>query len=84
MGRCDVSLEVCSRYAGKSLTIVDTRFNTAHSAVLVPICLAAVLFAVFLVIEGRIASHPIIPLRVFTNLTSAGVLAVTFLLGSAY
>lgn len=52
--------------------------------VLVPIVLAAVLFIVFLVIEGRIASHPIIPLRVFTNLTSAGVLAVTFLLGSAY
>ena len=45
---------------------------------------AAVLFIVFLVIEGYMASHPIIPLRVFTNVTSAGVLAVTFLLGSAY
>lgn len=55
-----------------------------RSSVLAPIVVAAVLFIVFLVIEGRIATHPIIPLRVFTNLTSAGVLAATFLLGSAY
>jgi hypothetical protein len=64
----------------RSIVADSAQFPT----VLVPLVLSAVLFVVFLVIEGKIASHPIIPLRVFTNAASAGVLAATFLLGSAY
>lgn len=38
----------------------------------------------FLVWEAKVAKHPIIPMKVFKNVTSAGALAVTFLLGSVY
>lgn len=61
-----------------------TLLKSMSITVLAPMISAAVLFVAFLFIEGRVASHPIIPLRVFTNVTSAGVLAATFLLGAAY
>jgi hypothetical protein len=34
-------------------------------AVLVPIVLAGVLFVGFVIWEGKVASHPVIPLKVF-------------------
>jgi len=43
-----------------------------------------VLVVAFLVWEARIAKHPIIPMKVFKIVSSAGVLAATFLLGSVY
>ena len=44
---------------------------------------AAALLVVFLLIEGRFASHPLVPLRIFRSPTVAGADAVMTLLGLA-
>jgi EmrB/QacA subfamily drug resistance transporter len=53
------------------------------AGVLVPLALAVALIAAFLVIEGRIAKAPIMPLRIFRMPTLRAANVVIFLLGSA-
>jgi MFS family permease len=44
---------------------------------------AAVLLGIFLAIEGRLASHPLVPLRIFRSRTLSGANVVALLLGLA-
>ncbi len=53
------------------------------SGVLIPLAVSLVLIASFIVIEGRIAKAPLMPLRIFSMPTLRAANIVIFLLGSA-
>lgn len=50
---------------------------------IITLVIAAVLLAVFVLIEGRLASHPLMPLRLFRSRALSGANAVIFLVGAA-
>ena len=51
----------------------------SSAAVLVPLVLGVVLFALFLVWEGKFAKLPLVPIRVLRNRTVAGVCISNFM-----
>ena len=67
-----------------TFAIVRTNVNGWGSATtLVPMGVGVALLAVFLVIEGRLAQRPLIPLRIFASRTLSAANVVVFFLGSA-
>jgi len=67
-----------------TFAIVRTNVNGWSSATtLVPMGGGVALLAVFLVIEGRLAQRPLIPLRIFASRTLRAANVVVFFLGSA-
>jgi EmrB/QacA subfamily drug resistance transporter len=57
-------------------------WTSAHT--LVPLAIAAVLLGVFAFIELRLASHPLVPFRLFRSRSLSGANVVMFLVGCAF
>jgi len=67
-----------------TFAIVRTNVNGWGSATtLVPMGAGVVLLTLFLVIEGRLARRPLVPLRIFASRTLSAANVVVFFLGSA-
>jgi EmrB/QacA subfamily drug resistance transporter len=64
--------------------IVSTdRHPWGSAQTIITLMIAAVLLAAFVLIEGRLASHPLMPLRLFRSRAVSGANAVMFLVGAA-
>jgi EmrB/QacA subfamily drug resistance transporter len=60
-----------------------TTYGWGATRTIVELVGSALLLGVFLVIEGRFAAHPLVPLRIFRSRTLSGANAVAVLLGLA-
>lgn len=60
-----------------------TTYGWGATRTIVELLGSALLLGVFLVIEGRFAAHPLVPLRIFRSRTLSGADAVAVLLGLA-
>jgi EmrB/QacA subfamily drug resistance transporter len=60
-----------------------TTYGWGATRTIVELVGSALLLGIFLVIEGRFASHPLVPLRIFRSRTLSGADAVAVLLGLA-
>jgi EmrB/QacA subfamily drug resistance transporter len=59
------------------------QYGWGSAQALVPMALGFALIALFLVIEGRLAKAPLMPLRIFASRTLTGANLVVFLLGAS-
>jgi predicted MFS family arabinose efflux permease len=60
-----------------------TSYGWGATRTIVELVGSALLLGIFLVIEGRFAAHPLVPLRIFRSRTLSGADAVAMLLGLA-
>ncbi|HEX6508240.1 MAG TPA: MFS transporter, partial [Chloroflexota bacterium] len=60
-----------------------TTYGWGATRTIVELVGSALLLGIFLVIEGRFAAHPLVPLRIFRSRTLSGANAVAVLLGLA-
>jgi MFS family permease len=60
-----------------------TTFGWGATRTIVELVASGLLLGIFLVIEGRVAAHPLVPLRIFRSRTLSGANAVAVLLGLA-
>jgi EmrB/QacA subfamily drug resistance transporter len=60
-----------------------TTYGWGATRTIVELVASALLFVIFVAIEGRFASHPLVPLRIFRSRTLSGANVVALLLGLA-
>src|SRR5579872_284206 len=60
-----------------------TTYGWGATRTIVELVGSALLLGIFLIVEGRFAAHPLVPLRIFRSRTLAGANAVAVLLGLA-
>ena len=61
-----------------------TTYAWTSSRTVITLLIAAVLLAAFLIVEAKVATHPILPLRFFRSKTASGANAVMLLVGGAF